>query len=162
MIRKDLVGDTAFRPDLHIGEDYVFLYENVIKGAAGVFLKQKWYYARSHGQNLSRDYAFSGFRTRFDRRKLVWESEERLGRRDYAAVQKADAVQCFFRCAERNKAYSEDGRRMRAVMKAHWGVLVPALGPRSRLRLFAAVFLPFAYPVVCRVYAKLRHRPDKT
>jgi len=32
MMRRDLVGSTRFRTDLFIGEDYFFVYENLIKG----------------------------------------------------------------------------------------------------------------------------------
>ena len=44
MVRRSLVGETKFRENLFIGEDYFFLYENLIKGARCVGITKKWYY----------------------------------------------------------------------------------------------------------------------
>ena len=88
MMRRDLIGDTRFRRDLYIGEDFFFIYENMIKGGSTLFLKQIWYYARHHADNLSWDFAYTGFMNRLLRRKLVWESEEALGRKKNAVSQK--------------------------------------------------------------------------
>lgn len=61
MIRRELIGDTRFRADLTIGEDWYFIYENLLKGASAVFLKQKWYYCRIHRHNSSNNFGFAGF-----------------------------------------------------------------------------------------------------
>lgn len=71
IMRRDWIGDTRYRTDLSIGEDYLFSYENLIKGTGAVFLKQRWYLNRIHDSNTSWDYSYTGFMTRFLRRKLV-------------------------------------------------------------------------------------------
>ena len=53
MMRTDLIGSTRFREDLYIGEDFYFVYQNLIKGASAVFLEKKWYYGRLHANNTS-------------------------------------------------------------------------------------------------------------
>ena len=84
MIRRDIIDQTRFRPDLYIGEDFFFVYENMIKGGSTVFLKQKWYFARNHANNTSWDFGYSGFMNCLLRRELVWKSEEAMGRKKYA------------------------------------------------------------------------------
>lgn len=145
MIRRDLIGSTRFRSDLYIGEDFFFLYENIIKGADAVFLKQRWYFVRLHDHNSSWDYSFEGFWTRFYRRKLVWESEESLGREAYARRQKVDAFSCFCRCAERNKPYSRDGKKMRAVLREYKSTILPALTQKSRIVFRLYLYFPATF-----------------
>ena len=162
MMRRDLIGDTQFRTDLHIGEDYYFIYENIIKGASGVFLKQKWYYVRNHAHNSSRDYSFKGFWTRFYRRKLVWESEAAFGRTNHVLIQKRDAFACFARCIERNKPYSEDAGKMRRVLKAHKQDIYPALIGKSKLLFYAYLYLPAATALFFALKHKRQRKLQKT
>ncbi len=142
MFRRDLIGDTRFRTDLHIGEDYYFIYQNIIKGASAAFLKPKWYYVRVHDQNISWDYAYSGFWTRFYRRKLVWEQEEAFGRAEHATIQKRDAFSCFTTCVRKNKPYSKDSIAMRRVVQAHKKAIFPALTRNGKIAYFLYVYLP--------------------
>ena len=95
MVRRSLVGQTRFREDLFIGEDYFFLYENLIKNARCAGTTQKWYYARMHANNSSWDFGFSGFWTRFFRRELVWKSEESFGRTQYVKTEKTTPSAAF-------------------------------------------------------------------
>ena len=53
MMRRDLIGDTRFATDLFIGEDFWFIYQNLIKGASAALLKERWYYCRHHESNIS-------------------------------------------------------------------------------------------------------------
>lgn len=156
MMRRDLVGNTRFRTDIYIGEDFLFIYENLIKGAAAVFLEQKWYYARMHAHNSSWDYSYNGFWTRFYRRKLVWQSEERYGRTENADCQKRDAFGSFQLCMRRNKPYSPDGKRIRRVMKEHRKELLPAMSRRGKIVFVAAVYFPVFYGMLVRLKSKLR------
>lgn len=157
MIRRDLIEDTKFRTDLYIGEDFFFIYENLIKGAACVFLKQKWYYVRNHNRNLSWDYSFSGFWSRFYRRKLVWESEEAFGRIEYADKQRRNAYSCFILCLRKNKPTSKDSKEMRQVMRQYKKELLPALPCRAKIMFLLLLYLPLAAsPLLLRLKDKLK------
>lgn len=147
MISRELIGQTQFRTDLFIGEDFYFVYENLIKGASAIFLRQKWYYVRIHENNSSWDWSYNGFWTRFYRRKLVWEKEESFGRKQNAAMQKSSAFGIFLMCIAKNKPYSTDAVKMRKVLKAHKKDIFPAL---SRLRKM--LYLISCYcPIVTKI-----------
>lgn len=154
MLRRSLIGDIRFDPALTIGEDYWFLYQNLIKGADAAFLREKWYYARLHSGNSSWNWGFDGFWSRFLRRKLVWESEERLGRLENAAAQKRNAFSAFTGCLRHQAPGSTDSRQMIAVMKQHRSILLPALGFSGRLRFFASVYTPRLYMAAKRLRKK--------
>lgn len=141
MIRRELIGNTRFKTDIFIGEDFYFIYENLIKGASTIFLEQSWYYCRLHQNNSSWNFGYTGFWTRFYRRKLVWENEESMGRQPYANQQKLSAFHCFLRCITRNKPYSEDSKKMRAVLREYKKVLLPALN--RNMKIIYLSFLTF-------------------
>ena len=145
MMRRDLVGDTRFDTQLHIGEDFYFVYLNLIKGGNVVFLKQKWYFARIHTGNISHDHSFAGFRSRFDRRRLVWLSEEAQGRHDNVKLQKDDALDSYLRCLKQNSALNEDTAKMRSVMKAHKKEIKPDLSLKHKLLFTLSVSMPRLY-----------------
>lgn len=142
MMHKNLIGNTRFHTDLSIGEDFFFIYENLIKGTSCVFLAEKWYYVRNHAHNSSWDYSFNGFWTRFYRRILVWRSEESFGRMRYANIQKNDAFNCFIRCAAKNAPYSNDAKRMRRVLKKYKREFLPALSHKAQFLLCLYLYLP--------------------
>ena len=145
MMLRPLVADTRFRPDLHIGEDFFFMYEILIKGADVVFVESKWYFARIHGNNLSGDYSFQGFLSRFHRRKLVWLSEESFGRTENVKLQKRDALDVYLRCLKYHKTVNEDTAKMQAVMKEHKKVLLSGLKFKHRLLFALSVYTPSLY-----------------
>lgn len=149
MIRRDLVGDTRFNTNLHIGEDFYFIYQNLIKNADVVCLKQKWYYARIHDHNLSWDYSFSGFRSRFDRRKLVWLSEEALGRTENAKLEKYDALDVYLRCLKQNRTLNQETKKMQNTMKVHQKELLPGLSAKQKLLFGLSVYFPSLYLRLC-------------
>ena len=151
MMRRDWVGDTRFNRDIFIGEDYLFIYQNLIKGAGSVFLRQKWYYVQIHGNNISGNYSFEGFLTRFNRRKLVWESEEALGRPEIAAKEKHSAFTVYLKTLEKNQMPRADVKQMCAVMKQHRKIILPALNFPRRVRFRITV----AFPGFHRLYSKL-------
>lgn len=142
MMRRDFVANTKFRTDLYIGEDFYFIYENIIKGSAGVFLKQKWYYVRNHANNSSWDYSVHGFWTRFHYHMLVWKSEETFGRTKFADMQKRSAFDAFLLCVDRNKPYSEDAKKMRDVLKEYKNDILPILSFKSKLLYLLYLYLP--------------------
>ena len=143
MLRRDLIGDTRFKTDLFIGEDYYFIYENVIKGATSVFLNKKRYYCRFHSGNSSDQFDFDGFWTRFYRRELVWKSEEAFGRKEYANIQKRDAFGCFLHCFNNKSANARDRAEMCKVLRQYKKEMLPAFGIRGRIK-----YLMYAY--ICR------------
>lgn len=156
MIRRDLIGETKFRTDLHIGEDFYFVYENLIKGASTVFLKQKWYYCRIHANNSSWDYSYSGFWTRFYRRELVWKSEESFGRTEYANCQKRNVLGIYMGFLKRNGWRGEDSRKMRQLMKDYRSILMPAFGLLDKLKYCLSVYFPAAYLGLYRIKARFK------
>lgn len=158
MIRRDLIGDTKFRTDLYIGEDFFFLYENLIKESSAVFLKQKWYYVRNHEHNSSWDWSYSGFRTRFDRRILVGRSEETLGREKYANIQKREAFACYVLCSRKNKPYSKDNKLMRQILRQHKKTLLPALPWKSKINFFLHLYLPATMLFLYKLRLKVKKK----
>lgn len=162
VMRRDLIGQTRFRTDLFIGEDFFFFYENLIKGAAVVCLKEKWYYCRIHGSNSSWNYGFDGFYSRFYRRELVWKSEEAFGRTEYAKRQKQDAVAAFFQCVRKEGVSREDRRRMRAVMRKYQKTLVPALTSAEKVWYYLAVYAPAVYSALFGLKRKLKAKKQRT
>ncbi len=154
MVRRDLVGQTRFRTDLFIGEDFYFLYENLIKGASCVGTVKKWYYVRNHTNNLSWNYSFDGFWTRFLRRKLVWETEEKFGRTENVNRQKRDALGCFWRCHSKNKLFSSDSRKMRKVLRQYRKTVFPALTGKAKMLYFAVLYFPLIAHLLLKIKKK--------
>jgi len=148
MFRRDLIGDTRFRTDLFIGEDFYFIYENLIKDAASVLLRQKWYYSRLHANNSSWDFDFSGYMNRFYRRELVWKSEEAFGRIDNANCQKKQAFGNCRACIKKHKPYSEDSKKMRKVLRQYKKELFPALSWKQKVGYYLYVYIPFSSLVI--------------
>lgn len=145
MISRDLVEDTRFSTDLHIGEDFYFMYQNLIKGTDVIFLKQRWYYGRLHEGNISNDYSFSGFWSRFHRRELVWQSEENFSRKKYADLQKRDGLNVYKAYLLRNNPTTADGKKICKVVKSYRKVILPALGFKDKLHFYTATICPKFY-----------------
>lgn len=156
MIRRNFIGDTRFRTDLYIGEDYYFIYENFVKGASCVFTTEKYYYVRLHAGNCSWDYSFRGFQTRFLRRELVWKREETFGRKKYADIQKRDAFSSFTTCIRRHKPYSEDSRKMRQMLRQYRKEIMPALPAQSKFLCTMFCSLPATALLLLRLKDKLK------
>ncbi len=152
MIRKDHIRDTRFNPELTIGEDYYFTYQNLLKNADAVYLKQRWYYYRCHPNNSGDVKNYQLFWTRFYRRKLVWQSEEALGRTEYVNIQKRNALSIYLKAITLNLMSRTDQKKMRKVIKEHRKDLFPALRPIGKLRYYTSVYLPFTQ----RLLHKLR------
>ena len=154
MIRMDHIGDTRFNPELSIGEDYYFIYQNLIKNADAVFLKQRWYYYRCHPNNSGGVVNYQAFWSRFYRRKLVWQSEEALGRTEYVNMQKRNALSIYLKAITLNVMSRPDQKKMRKVIKDHRKDLFPALRIRGKFRYYTSVYLPFTQ----RLLHKLRRK----
>ena len=142
MIKRDVIGDTRFATDIHISEDFYFNYQNLIKGGAAIYIQQQWYYIRMHPNRSTSDYYFSGFHTRFCRRKLVWESEEALGRQEYADRQKRNAFFVYQKCIYRSKARPDDVKKMQQTMREHKKVLRSALSFTGKIQLELYILFP--------------------
>ena len=145
MMLRSLVGETRFRPDLYIGEDFYFMYENLIKGANALFVESTWYFARLHDGNLSWDYSFGGFLSRFQRRCLVWTSEEAAGRTANAKLQKQDALDVYLRCLKQQGTRNQETEKMRSVMKEYKKVLRSGLDLKQGLLYTLSVHFPGLY-----------------
>ena len=145
MMLRSLVAETRFSPDLHIGEDFYFMYQNLIKGADALFVEPTWYFARLHENNLSWDYSFSGFLSRFQRRWLVWTSEEAAGRMENVRLQKQDALDVYLRCLKQQGSKNADTEKMRSVIKSYHKELCTGLDCKHRLLLRLAVGFPGLY-----------------
>ena len=147
IMRSTLVGSTKFNTTLHIGEDFYFNYENLIKGASCISLPNKWYYLRIHQHNSSWDYTFDGFWSRFHRRELVWKNEILLGRHKYADLQKADAFSCYLRCAARNRIFNAECKKMRAVLRKYSKEMLPAFDFKRKCYYILTAYFP-AFTVI--------------
>ena len=156
MFRRNLIDKTRFRTDLHIGEDFFFIYENLIKGADAAFLTQKWYFVRIHSQNSSWDFSFKGFWSRFYRRELVWKSEESLGRTEFANKQKRNALSIYLDFLPRTDLRSDDAKQMRTVMLKYRPILFPALSAKDKLKFLFALYWPQGYLRLLRLRRKLK------
>ncbi|MBE6956909.1 MAG: glycosyltransferase [Ruminococcaceae bacterium] len=148
IMSRNLIGDTRFRTELSIGEDFFFIYENLIKGVGAVFLGPNWYLARQHGGNSSWDYSFDGFWSRFKRRELVWKSELEFGRTEYARGQKLDALCCFSKCVSKNKPYSVENRKIRKAVKRYKAELLPAMSRKQKIGFLLRLYCPMCAWVV--------------
>lgn len=156
MMLRNWVDHTRFREDLFIGEDFWFIYENLIKGASAVFLNKKRYYARVHDENTSWDYSYEGFWTRFYRRELVWKNEEAMGRTEYAKLQKQQGFGCYLLCLTQNTPGSDEIKKMQRTMRNYQSVLLPAQGWKGKLRFFVSVYTPSLYLIADRIEKKLK------
>ncbi len=156
MMRRELIGDTRFHPDIFIGEDFYFIYQNLIKGAAAVFLNESGYLNRLHENNTSWQYDFDGFWTRFYRRKLVWESEESFGRTEYANIQKRAAYGCFLVCFPKNAAYSSDSRKMCKVLREHKNEILPALNLKLKIFYLLCLYFPASSKLISFCKRKIK------
>lgn len=145
MMLRSLVADTRFRPDLHIGEDFYFMYEVLVKGTDVVFVESKWYFARIHDNNLSGDYSFLGFLSRFQRRKLVWLTEASFGRNQNVRLQKLDALDVYLRCLKHHNTTNADTAKMQQVMKEHKKDLLSGLKLKHQLLYTLSVHFPGLY-----------------
>lgn len=143
MIQKDLIGETKFRTEFTIGEDFLFVYENLIKGASVVFLNDRLYLNRIHQTNSSWDYSYKGFMSRFNRREFVWQQEEKSGRQKNANQQKYEVYGVYLSCLRHNRVHSEDCRRMRRTMRKKRKVLLKGLRFKRKVLFLAVMYLPF-------------------
>jgi len=151
LFKRSLVGQTRFRTDLYIGEDFYFIYENMLKQADAVFLIPKWYYARMHDANSSWDFGYTGFMNRLYRRELVWESEERMGRPQYADMQKRQVFGNYLILSKHHAPGSEELKKMRRVLHTYRRKLLPAMSLRTKLAFTLAVYIPWLYTPLQRL-----------
>ena len=158
MMRRELIGDTRFRTELHIGEDFMFVYENLIKGVSTVWLKQKWYFGRTHTSNLSKDVSYAGFMSRLIRRQLVWESEERAGRFHNATKQKNAVLTIYRKCAGKKVTPKDERRKMTETMRAYGKTLFPAFGFANKIRYLWYVWVPGGLKVALFVEKLIKKR----
>ena len=156
MMRKSLAEGTRFHEDLFIGEDFWYIYENLLKGGNVLFLEPKWYFCRHHSKNSSWNYTYDGFWTRFYRRQLVWEQEEKLGREEHVKIQKQQAYGIFMYCQKRNAWHSRDSIRMRKTIKQYTGCLLPALSLEKKIKYLLALYLPWVYSVLVYIREMLK------
>lgn len=156
MMRRDIIGNTRFRTDLYIGEDFFFIYENMIKGRSTVFLKQKWYFARNHANNSSWDFGYTGFMNRLLRRELVWKSEEALGRPKYAAKQKNAAFGLYSYIVGRKGLPRDEKRKIRKVILAYEKTLFPALCFSNKIRYIFYIWIPGGFPLLRSIESLVR------
>ncbi len=166
MMRRDIIGDTRFRTDLYIGEDFFFIYENMIKGGSTVFLKQKWYFARDHASNSSWDFGYTGFMNRLLRRELVWKSEEMHGRPKYAAIQKNAAFGLYGYFVNRKGFPRNEKRKIKKVLRAYGKTLFPDLYPGNKVLYILYIWIPGGFALAQKIWPSVlkvvhKFRPGK-
>lgn len=165
MMKRELVGDTKFCTDLFIGEDFYFIYENMIKQASVVYLDKKWYFARNHSGNSSWDFGYSGFMNRVLRRELVWKSEEAQGRKRYAAAQKNAVFGLYKSFMNRKTLTRSEKSKIKKVMRSYGKVLFRDLYAKNKVQYVFCLWIPGGYqiihfiePLSVKIARKLRGR----
>ena len=147
MMARELIGATRFREDLYIGEDFYFIYENMIKGASSVVIPQRLYFCRYHNASLSGDFSYSAFQNRWLRRQLVWENEEKLGRFQNANNQKISTFYVYLSAILSGQMPRSDRKEMQRFMKKNRKTLLSAMGAGMKLRFYLHVWLPCTYTI---------------
>lgn len=166
MIRRDAIGNTRFRTDLYIGEDFFFIYENMIKGGSTIFLKQRWYYARHHEDNVSWDFGYTGFMNRLLRRELVWKSEEACGRKKYAVAQKNQAFGLYPHFLKRKTLPRDVKRKITKVMRSYGKILFRDLYPGNKILYILYIWIPGGFTLAQKIWPSVlkivhKFRPPK-
>ncbi len=161
MIRRDLIGDTRFNPSFFIGEDFLFIYENLIKGADTVFLDKKLYYTRIHESNSSWDWAFSGFLNRFERREWVWKSEEKFGRMENANAQKRMVLNVFDVCMRKRNFFDIESQKIRKFLRERRKDLLPAFDAKRKIKFYFGVYFPIGYAFIMKTIGKSKANNKK-
>lgn len=105
-------------------------------------MEQKWYYCRHHETNSSKDWSYNGFYTRFKRRELVWENEERLGRPKYANLQKRNLIFIFANGQQKCRNNKADVKKMRNLMKKQRRTIIKDLTVKDKLLYYMVVYVP--------------------
>lgn len=156
MMARELIGSTRFREDLFIGEDFYFIYENLIKGTSSVVIPQRLYFCRHHDSNATYVYTYASFQNRWLRRQLVWENELRLGRTENANVQKISTFYVYLDAILSGQMPKPERRQMISFMKKNRKTLLSAMGLGMRLRFYLHIWLPFTYPFSYKLKRKLK------
>lgn len=148
MVRRSLVGDTRFCPDLSVGEDFFFNYQNVVKKSRVSILQQKWYYVRQHDQNTIHQPSVHIELSRLRRRRLVWESEDRLGRKEIVRHQKQSALMAYLHSIR--SADKEGIAILQKEMKAYKSAMRSDLCFKNKALFFLGVNFPKLYLFLLR------------
>ncbi len=145
MMRRSLIADTRFDSEFFIGEDFYFIYQNLIKNADVVFLKQKMYYCRLHENNISSHKGYEAFRTRFYRRVKVWESEENFGRIENAAILKREAFSIYLKSLTAYGLDKSEQKQAREVVKSYKKQILHAFSVKNKLGFLLYLYFPQLY-----------------
>ncbi len=148
MLRRDLIGQTRFRTDLYIGEDFYFIYENLIKGASSVFLEKRCYYCRVHAASATNSHSYQDFLNRYLRRKLVWQSEEALGRPENAKRQKQSVFYVYLSALLAPDLEKTVRQQMQKFLRQHRKELLRGMRLGWKIKFFLFVNLPGTYPLL--------------
>lgn len=148
MVRRSLVGDTRFRTELSVGEDFFFNYQNVVKKPRISILEQRWYYVRQHDQNTIQQPPVHIALSRLRRRRLVWEREEQFGRKEIVRHQKKSALMAYLQSLR--SADKEGISILQKEMKAYKSAIRPDLPFQSKILFFLGVNFPKLYLFLLR------------
>lgn len=155
IFRRSYIADTRFDTSLFIGEDFYFIYQNLIKGGDCVFLNPKWYFARMHSQNISKNYSFEGFYTRFYRRILVAVSEEQFSRFENADIEKREALTIYVNHVTKLNRKSSEAKKMKNALKPYLKKIKASFKSKKYI-YYLSVYAPFLLKKMLSVKAKLK------
>lgn len=155
IFRRSYVADTRFDTNLFIGEDFYFIYQNLIKGGNCVFLNPKWYFARMHSQNISKNYFFEGFYTRFYRRILVAVSEDSFSRHDNADIERREALGIYVNCVTKMHRKSRDAIEMKKALRPYLKEIKASFKSKKYI-YFLSVYAPFLLKKLLSLKRKLK------
>lgn len=154
MMQRDWIGSTRFRTDLHIGEDFYFIYENLIKGTDALYLTEKWYYARLHKTNLSWDFNFTGLVSRLLRRELVWKSEDSFGRSSNSAIVKREAFSIYVQFIKKGTIRKEEQVKCRQWLRDKRKAIMPTLSYKAKAMYIIFAYVPLLIPLILNILGK--------
>lgn len=75
MIRRDSLDDVRFDENLSHGEDTLFLYQMLAKGADVIIFPYDWYYYRIHADGASRVYSIETIQSRYKAEDYISDCE---------------------------------------------------------------------------------------
>ena len=161
MIKSEYLGSTRFSTDIFLGEDVRFMYENLLKGSDAVVLSELCYYWRTHPAKISRDISANGFLSRMRCKAFLWRSEESLGRKNNAQVEKRSIYQVFLQQMTLCSLCGKESKTIRSVMKQYRQEIVQDLEKRERIHLALALNVPFLYFLPKKIKLRLKKNREK-
>lgn len=167
MISREAIGTLHFIEELSHGEDTLFIYQLLAKGADLSVLCCNWYHYRRHGDNASRDLSLKACQERYSVERYICKHEIRNRRRENAICRERDAVIMITEWYERGrmrqnmdlikyaKNLAERERKLKIFHQVNWRIklyfyLIVYFYPLSRVALKISKNVPIVFKFIER------------